>query len=207
MSSRQRIPDKALNNHDASNIEFGHPGPAILGLGKEALLTRLTTRRSEEHHAVIDYIFDHAEERNAHVYTTTHVLAEVIGTIRSGADQHTVNEFWDAIQASDIAVFEDGQEWKKDPVDADGNATFRRPFGQFDYFQEVYQENPDIDFKFHEASVVLTGVLIEEQTPAKNGHTVYIATFDGDLARLADEYQIDVIPYSTHLRNDSGRSV
>lgn len=205
MCSRKQVPDQALDHYNRSSLEFGYSGPVILGLGKEALLTRLTTRRSTEHHAVIDYIFQQAEKRSAYVYTTTHVLAEVIGTIRSGTDQHTVSGFWQSIQSSDIAILEDGQNWKDDAVDPSGNAVFRRPFDQFEYMAELYAENPDVDFKFHEASVVLNGISLEERS--EGSYTVYIATFDGDLAALGDKYEIDILPYSTNLRDDSHRSL
>lgn len=205
MTSRRRRPDGALDHHDQSSLEFGHQGPSILGLGKEALLTRLTTRRSQEHHEVIDYIFQHAEQREAYVFTTTYVLAEVIGTIRSGTDSHTVGEIWDSVQASNITVLEDGRQWKADSSGADGEAIARRPFDQFDYVLEFYEENPTIEFKFHEATVVSNAILLEELSPGKK-HTVYIATFDGDLAALADTSGIDVLPYSTDLRDDSRRS-
>jgi hypothetical protein len=206
MTSRRRRPDGALNHHDQSSLEFGHSGPAILGLGKEALLTRLTTRRSREHHEVIDYIFAHAKQREAYVFTTTHVLAEVIGTIRSGTDPHTVNELWKSIQSSDITVLEDGQEWKSNPISPNGNEVFRNPFDQFDNLLDLYEENPDIDFKFHEGTVVLNSILLEELSRGKS-YTVYVATFDGDLASLADQYQIGVLPYHTDLRDDGQRSI
>lgn len=140
MAPRDRIPEEALASHEEYELEFGHAGPAILGLGKGALLTRLTTRRSRTHHAAIDYIFREAATRNAYVYTTTHVLAEVIGTIRSGEESSTVQEFWADIQDSRIVILEDGREWDKSPVDEDGNAVFSQPFQQFREVQQLYQE-------------------------------------------------------------------
>ena len=47
-TSRKRILDEALSSHADHEMEFGHPGPAILGLDNEVLLTRLTTRRSQK---------------------------------------------------------------------------------------------------------------------------------------------------------------
>jgi hypothetical protein len=202
--SRDRIADQALECHTVDTLEFGHAGPAVLGVGKEALLSRLTTRRSQEHQAAIDYIFRHAQERNAYVYTTTHVLAEVIGTIRSGTDQHTVNDFWGNIQESSIAILEDGRSWTDSPSD-DEHSPFRSSFEQFRYLQKLYDENPEIDFKFHEGTLVLNGILLEER--ASDARTVYIATFDGALASLADIYEIDVLPYVTPLRKDTNRSL
>jgi hypothetical protein len=200
-AARNRIPDEALSSHDDYELEFGHPGPAILGLDKEALLTRLTTRRSQSHHAVIDYIFREAARKNAYVYTTTHVLAEVIGTIRSGDDPSTVESFWNDLQESTILVLEDGREWKKPPVDDTGEAVFSQPFQQFQEVQRLYQEYPSIDFKFHEATLVFNGILLEER--ATSSFTVYIATFDGAVAALASALQLDVLPYRTPLREDS----
>lgn len=199
-SSRDRIPDAALESHADYELRFGHPGPAILGLGKEALLTRLTDRRSRTHHATIDYIFREAERQNAYVYTTTHVLAEVIGTIRSGERSPTVDGFWDDIRESNIVVLEDGQRWDESPVDDDGNPAFSQPLHQFQEIQKLYQENPAIDFKFHEGTLCLNGVLLEERSDGR--FTVYIATFDGAVAALADRLQLDVLPYRTALRDD-----
>jgi len=200
--SRKRIPDEALSFHEDHEMEFGHPGPAILGLDKEALLTRLTTRRSPTHHAVIDYIFREAAKKNAYVYTTTHVLAEVIGTIRSGDDSSTVESFWNDLRESSILVLEDGREWDKPPIDDDGKALFSQPFQQFQEVQQLYREYPSIDFKFHEATLVFNGVLLEER--ATSSFTVYVATFDGAVAALASALQLDVLPYRTPLRDDHG---
>lgn len=199
--NRERIPDEALDSHDPGELTFAQQGPAIMGLGKEALLTRLTTRRTHTHHAVIDYIFKEAEDRNAHVYTTTHVLAEVVGTIRSGEDSETVDAFWNDIQDSSISVLEDGRGWDDPLVDDDGNPAFQRPFEQFNEVQQLYNENPDIDFKFHEATLGLNGVLLEELSDGS--YTVYIATFDGALAALCDELELEVLPYRTDLRDDA----
>jgi hypothetical protein len=199
-TSRKRIPDEALSSHEDHEMEFGHPGPAILGLDKEALLTRLTTRRSPTHHAVIDYIFREAAKKNAYVYTTTHVLAEVIGTIRSGDDSSTVESFWNDLRESSILVLEDGREWDKPLIDDNGKALFSQPFQQFQEVQQLYQEYPSIDFKFHEATLVFNGVLLEER--ATSSFTVYIATFDGAVAALASALQLDVLPYRTPLRDD-----
>lgn len=200
-ASRDRIPDEALESHDDHELEFGHLGPAILGLDKEALRTRVTTRRSRNHHAAIDYIFREAAKKNAYVYTTTHVLAEVIGTIRSGDDPNTVESFWTDLRDSTILVLEDGREWDKPPIDEDGKAMFSQPFRQFQEVQQLYRENPSIAFKFHEATLVFNGILLEERSTSS--FTVYIATFDGAVAALASSLQLDVLPYRTPLRDDS----
>lgn len=201
VASRDRFPDEALESHNADVLRFAHERPTVLGLGKEALLTRLTTRRSRTHQAVVDYIFREAERRNAYVYTTTHVLAEVVGTIRSGEDRNTVNAFWENIQQSRILVLEDGRRWNQEPVGEDGRPTFARPFDQFETVHGLYDEHPSIDFKFHEGTLVLNGIFLEERSDAKL--TVYIATFDGALAALADRLGIDILPYSTGLRDDA----
>jgi hypothetical protein len=200
-SLRERFPDEALESHEADLLEFAHKGPAVLGLGKEALLTRLTTRRTGTHQAVIDHIFREAERRNAYVYTSTHVLAEVIGTIRSGEDRSTVSGFWQNVQDSSVLVLEDGWRWDQEVVSEDGTPVFVQPFEQFETVHSLYDEYPTIDFKFHEAALVLNGVFLEERSDAEL--TVYLATFDGALAALADELSLDILPYSTDLRNDA----
>jgi len=199
--TRERIPDQALSCHDRDELEFAHPGPSILGIGKEALLTRLTSLRTSDHHSTIDFIFREAERRNAHVYTTTHVLAEVIGTIRSSQEANTVGEFFEDVRDSNILILEDGRQWDKSPVNDNGGSVFSQPIQQFKHVQGLYSENPNIDFKFHEATLGLNGVFLEERSESRN-YTVYIATFDGALAALSDTLEIDVLPYRTELRDD-----
>lgn len=141
-TSRDRIPEQALDCHRPGELEPGPGGPLLLGLGKEALLTRLTTLRSRDHHAAIDFIFETAKRRNAFVFTTTSVFAEVVGTVRSGTGANTVERLWNDLTESHISVLYDGESWD---VDSD----LRAPKSRFGNVQQLYHEQRDLDFKSH----------------------------------------------------------
>lgn len=192
-ATRDRVPEQALDRHDPGELEPGRGGPVLLGLGKEALLTRLTTLRSRDHHAAIDYVFDVAKRRNAFVFTTTYVLAEVIGTV-SGKDSTTVEALWQGLMDSSISVLHDGEPW-------DEEVELRPPKFRFDNVQQLYRENSTLDLKFHEGTILLNTATLEERLDAANA-TVCLVTFDGTLWALGRRYGLEVLPYNTPLRAD-----
>lgn len=193
-AARDRVPEQAFDRHDRGELEPGRGGPVLLGLGKEALLTRLTTLRSHDHHAAIDYVFDAAKRRNAFVFTTTSILAEVIGTVRSGNDSNTVEVLWQGLLDSCISVLYDGEPW-------DEEGELRPPKFRFDNVHQLYRENPELDLKFHEGTLLLNSVTLEERLDASNA-TICLVTFDGTLGALGRRYGLEVIPYNTPLRAD-----
>jgi len=199
---RERIPKQALERHDRGELKPSRGGPVLLGLGKEVLLTRLTTLRSRDHHAAIDYIFEEAKRRNAFVFTTTHVVAEVLGTVRSGKDSNTVESLWDDLSESHISVLYDGEPWDEDSSsEQPTSAGFRPPKAQFRNVHRLYAEQSDLDFKFHEGTLLLNTVSLEERLDAESA-TVCLVTFDGALWALGSRYGLEVLPYNTPLRAD-----
>jgi len=202
-ASRDRVPERALDVHEPAELQPARDGPTIIGLGKEALLTRLTTIRSRDHHAAIDYVFEVARRRNAFVFTTTYVFAEVIGTVRSGKDSNTVEALWEDLQNSNISVLHDGERWDTpaDVTDDPDDSPFRPPISQFKNIQQLYSEQPDLDFKFHEGSLVLNAISLEERSRA-DSVAVCIASFDGALWALGTRLGVDVLPSTTPLRSD-----
>jgi len=193
-ATRDRIPEQALDRHDRGELEPSRGGPVLLGLGKEALLARLTTLRSRDHHAAIDYVFDAARRRNAFIFTTTSILAEVVGTVRSRSDANTVESLWQDLTSSSISVLYDGEPWNE----AD---EFRPPKSRFDNVHTLYDENPELELKFHEGTLLLNTATLDERLEAANA-TVCLVTFDGLLWALGRRYGLEVVPYNTPLRAD-----
>lgn len=193
-AARNRIPEQALDRHDRGELEPSRGGPVLLGLGKEALLARLTTLRTRDHHAAIDYVFEAARRRNAFVFTTTSILAEVVGTVRSRSDSNTVESLRQDLTASSISVLYDGEPW-------DEQVELRLPKARFDNVHELYRENPELELKFHEGTLLLNTVTLDERLDAGNP-TVCLVTFDRIVCALGRRYGLEVVPYNTPLRAD-----
>jgi hypothetical protein len=65
----------------------------------------------------------------------------------------------------------------------------------------TFENRSRIEFSFPEAALVLA---LARENQNRNV-PVYLFTFDGTLATLADTFDVPVLPYSTPLRDDSGR--
>jgi hypothetical protein len=106
----------------------------------------------------------------------------------------TVADLHDRIGDSALRVVHGSDDWNDHRQD-------RTPKDVFDAVAGLCRERPRIEFSFPEAALVLA--LAREN---QNRHErVYLFTFDGTLATLADTFDVPVLPYSTPLRDDAGR--
>lgn len=180
--------------HHSDDVLFPDgPGNAIVYLGKEALLSWFTGIRSRTHREVIDRLY-RLGHRRAHFSTSVYQLVEVFTKVRYAAGATTVSKLQENVVDSTIRVVHGSDDWNDHRQE-------RTPKDVFDAVAGLFEERPGIEFSFPEAALVLG--LARENNNRTIG--VYLFTFDGTLATLADTFDVPVLPYSTPLRDDSGR--
>ncbi len=162
-------------------------------LGKEVLLSWFTEVRSETHREVLDRLYDVGHPRVL-FKTSIYPLVEVFTKIRYERSARATVAFHENLVGSIVRVYDGRDEWTT-------SAQNRSPRAVFRAVAELYQRRPKIEFSFPEAALVL-GLARENRN---RNVPVYLFTFDGTLATLADTFEIPVLPYSTPLRDDSGR--
>jgi hypothetical protein len=159
--------------------------------GKEALLALYTTFRSERH-PVVDYLFREAKRRNAGIFTTSHVLAEVIGTVKSRRDARAAVEFWNAVVDSKTNVLHGARPWGRT-----NNGLGEKAIATG--VKNLYQKWTTVDFKFHEGTLVMDAVRLNEERPAEE---TLVVSLDGNLTNLAWNENLNVLPSRTPHRSD-----
>lgn len=168
-------------------------GPVVVYFGKEALLSWFTEIRSRMRGEVVDRFCYLGRER-AYFTTSVYQLVEVFTKVRYAGTATTVADLHDRIGDSALRVVHGSDDWNDHRQD-------RTPKDVFDAVAGLCRERPRIEFSFPEAALVLA--LAREN---QNRHErVYLFTFDGTLATLADTFDVPVLPYSTPLRDDAGR--
>jgi hypothetical protein len=170
----------------------GH-GTVVVFLGKEALLAWFSTVRSETHEAVLDRFYE-LGHRRASITTSTYQLVEVFTKVRYDRSADVVTNLYARIGDSNLRVLHGIDDWN------DANQSWA-PNEVFQSASELIGERPRIEFSFPEAALVLA--LTRESR--NRDVPVYLFTFDGALAALADTFDVPVLPYSTPLRDDAGR--
>lgn len=191
MYVRNRRPAAALERHSESELRPRTAGPVNFAFGKEALLALYTTLRSEQH-PVVDYVFREARRRNAGVFTTSHVIAEVMGTVRSKQDACATTRFWEAIVDSRTYVLQGAKPWQR----TDGGFNEREVAKGV---KNLYRRWRAIDFKFHEGTLVLDAAKLNEEREAEE---TFVVSLDGDLTNLAWNENVNVLPAKTPHRSD-----
>ena len=188
---RNRRPAEALETHSKSELVPHTLGPVNFALGKEAMLALYTTLRPDRQ-PVVDYILKEAKDRNAGVFTTSHVLAEVMGTVRSKRDAQTAVRFWNTVSDSKTYVLHGTRRWERRSAGI-GEKDIARGV------TELYQTRKSIDFKFHEGTLVLDAAKLNEERGAE---TTYVVSLDGTLTNLAWNENVNVLPSRTPHRSD-----
>jgi hypothetical protein len=168
-------------------------GELVVFLGKEALLSWFSDVRSEVHQAVLDRFY-YLGHRRVSFTTSAYQLIEVFTKIRYDESANTVGDLYERITESELRVLHGGDGWGDQQQE-------RTPRDVFEAASGLFQERRRIQFSFPEAALVLS--LAREN---KNRRVpVYLFTFDGTLATLADTFGVPVLPFSTPLRDDGGR--
>jgi hypothetical protein len=195
---RDRYPDRALEIHSETDLTPDALGPVNFAFGKESLLTLYTTIRNRKHQAVVDYIFREAKRRNAGVFTTSHVVAEVIGTVSERKGATGVAQLWNDIEESDMYVLHGARPWEEPQEGAGEKSIAEAVTG-------LYNTYESIGFKFHEGTLVLDAARLDVE---RDSETMYVISLDGNLTHLAWREGLNVLPRRTELRNEppQGRS-
>ncbi|WP_135829877.1 hypothetical protein [Halorussus halobius] len=162
-------------------------------LGKEALLAWFSNVRSELHEDVLDRLRTLGRRRAAFT-TSTYQLVEVFTKVRYDGSSDSVADLYDRLQRSDLRVLHGSDDWSD-------TRQSRTPKDVFEAATEVIENRPKMACNFPEAALVLA--LARENR--NRDVAVFLFTFDGTLATLADTFDVPVLPYSTPLRYDVGR--
>ena len=168
-------------------------GNAVVYLGKEALLSWFTGIRSEMHREVADRLYYLGHPRVL-FKTSVYQLVEVFTKVRYAKSAETVVELQSRVVDSVVRVLHGSANW-------DESSQTQTPKDIFEAATETLGNRPRIQFSFPEAVLVFD--LARENR--NRDVPVYLFTFDGTLATLADTFDVPVLPYSTPLRDDSGR--
>lgn len=169
------------------------PGTIVVFLGKEALLSWFTDIRSKERQEVIDRLYSIGQSR-AVFTTSTYQLVEVLTKVRYNKSAQTTATLTEKIANSPIRVLHGNSDWND-------RYQWEPPREVFEKAGEMFENRMEIEFSFPEAALVL-GLTRENRN---RDVPVYLFTFDGTLAALADTFGVPVLPYATPLRDDSGR--
>lgn len=180
--------------HHSDDVLFpAGQGNVIVYLGKEALLSWFTGIRSATHREVADRLYHLAHPR-ALFRTNVYLLVEVFTKVRYAKSATAVVELYERLVDSVVRVRHGNDDW-------DELQWTETPKGMFASAAKTFQARRQIEFSFPEAALVLA--LARESR--NRDVPVYLFTFDGTLATLADTFDVPVLPYSTPLRDDSGR--
>lgn len=185
-------PATALERHSESELVPHTSGPVNFAFGKEALLAFYTSIRPKQQ-SVVEFVFREARRRNAGVFTTSHVLAEVLGSVRSKQDARTASGLWDDIVESEMYVLHGAHPWDTTNDSATVEKTVARGV------KDLYQTWQSIDFKFHEGTLVLDATKLNDEREAE---TTYVVSLDGALTNLAWNENVNVLPSKTPHRSD-----
>ncbi|WP_135852270.1 hypothetical protein [Halorussus salinus] len=189
---RNRRPATALQRHSEADLTPQTQGPVNFALGKEALLALYTTLRSEQH-SVVDYLFREAKRRNAGVFTTSHVLAEVVGTVKSKRDADAAVRFWNVVVDSKIVVLHGARPWGRTDAGLGEKAIGTG-------VKNLYRQWTTVDFKFHEGTLVMDAVKLNEERAAEE---TFVVSLDGSLTNLAWNENLNILPSRTPHRSDA----
>lgn len=180
--------------HHSDDVLFpSAPGNVVVYLDKEALLSWFTGVRSDTHQEVIDRPF-HLGNGRAHFSTSVYQLVEVFTKVRYADAATTAAELQGKVVDSVIRVAHGSDDWND-------HRQKRTPKDVFDAVAGLFEERSQIEFSFPEVAPILA--LARENLNRRR--PIYLFTFDGTLATLADTFDVPVLPYSTPLRDDSGR--
>ncbi|NEU55739.1 hypothetical protein [Halorussus sp. MSC15.2] len=194
MSADARRRDAEPLSHHPDDVLFpAGRGNVVVYLGKEALLSWFTDVRSEMHRETTGRFQQLCRSRA--IYTTNvYQLVEVFTKVRYAKSAKTVERLRSRIGDSTVRVVHGSDDWSD-------NCQERTPKDVFDAATGLFEERSGIEFSFPEAALVLA--LARESW--NRDVPVYLFTFDGTLATLADTFDVPVLPYSTPLRDDAGR--
>jgi hypothetical protein len=182
-----------LAHHPDDALFPAERGTIVVFLGKEALLSWFTSVRSNEREEVIDRLH-HLGQSRAVFTTSIYQLVEVFTKVRYEKSAEETTRLAEKVADSRIRILHGTDEW-------DSTHQMETPKEVFEGATETFENRPCIQFSFPEAALVLA------LTRENRNRTVpvYLFTFDGTLATLADTFDVPVLPYSTLLRDDSGR--
>lgn len=188
MTSGSNLRGVSPVDHHADDVLFpSDPGNVVVYLGKEALLSWFTDIRSEEHREAIDRFY-HVSRDRSYYTTSAYTLAEVATTVRYGGSATAAAELAAKVSESAIRVKHGSDDWSE-------SQQTRTPQDVFTAVSALFAERDGITCSFPGAA--------REQRNRRI--SVYLFTYDGTLATLADTFQIPVLPFSTPLRDDAGR--
>lgn len=191
-SSRSRADEPVARHPDDVLFPAGR-GNAVVFLGKEALLAWFSDVRSRIHEAVLDRFYE-LGHRRASFTTSAYQLVEVFTKVRYDESAGAIARLYERIADSNLHVLHGSDDW-------DDSSQSWTPKDVFRASRDLFDDRPRIEFSFPEAALVV-GFVRE----ARNHDVpVYLFTFDGTLATLADTFHVPVLPYSTPLRDDAGR--
>lgn len=189
---RNHRPATALERHSESDLVPHASGPANFAFGKEALLALYTDIRPRKQ-PVVDFIISEAKRRNSGVFTTSHVLAEVLGTVRSRKNAEAVAQLWDAVADSSTYVLHGARPWES-PNRQTGEKAISRAV------RNLYEAWTEVAFKFHEGTLVLDAAKLNDE---RESETTYVVSLDGSLTNLAWNENLNVLPSRTPHRSDA----
>ena len=184
---------KPLAHHPDAVLFPPGRGTVVVFLGKEALLSWFTSVRSRERQEIIDRLYNLGRSR-AVFTTSSYQLVEVFTKVRYEKSAEETVELLEKVSRSPIRILHGSDEW-------DDPHRMETPKEVFEKAVGTFENRSRIEFSFPEAALVL-GLARENQ---HRDVPVYLFTFDGTLATLADTFDVPVLPYSTPLRDDSGR--
>lgn len=184
-------PATALEQHSESALVPHASGPVNFAFGKEALLTLYTDLRPNQQ-PVVDFIIREAKNRNAGVFTTSHVLSEVLGTVRSKKNADSAVQLWNAVDKSKTYVLHGARPWETSSQQTGEKAISRG-------VKHLYETWNTVPFKFHEGTLVLDAAKLNDE---RDPETTYIISLDGSLTNLAWNENLNVLPATTPHRSD-----
>jgi hypothetical protein len=182
-----------VNHHSDDSLFPSTPGNVIVYLGKETLLSWLTDVRSQTHEEAVDRFY-YLSWGQAYYTTSVYQLAEVATKVRYDGSAQDASLLGERINDSAIRVVHGGDDW-------DETSQSRTPKDVFMASVELITDRQRLTVNFPEAALILDAA----RDSRNRTEDVYLFTFDGELAILADTFGIDVLPYSTPCRNDSNR--
>lgn len=177
-----------VDHHDDGLFCLPGQGKAIVYLGKEALLAWLTDIRSEEHQEVVDRFYYLSRSR-AFYTTSVYVLVELYTTVRYSGSPAQAAELHEKIIQSEIRVNHGSNDWGSE-------CQSRTPKDVFQAGAALFEERSSLEINFPEAVLILSAA----REKRNRDIPVYVFTFDGVLARLAQTFDLGVLPHHTPLR-------
>ena len=112
--------------------------------------------------------------------------------MRSKKDAEAVTRLWNAVADSKIYVLHGACPWREPSKQTEVRDIARS-------VKNLYQTWDHIDFKFHEGTLVLDAVQLNEEREAEE---TYVVSLDGTLTNLAWNENVNVLPSRTPHRSD-----